>query len=690
MPTSVIFNGERVYRPGVYIRVIDAIPRATSLSAGNIALIGDFPYIKQGEPLTFSTSESFREYFTPNDVQTFGDAPLALIRAMGRVAFDQLLFESSQPIDSLTMINVQPCSPATYENDGLGIRSLLYGEVGNTLRVELETVGQTYTIRVKQGQTDLADPMVNIGDIDFASILFENLGDADDLDDATIEVSESTALNSSGAAATVAEVLDNNIERTGGKIIVRGYKEFSAATINALPTSTLYTIDNGFGGGAVSVAPLAASPSRSETITVNGFGYDGAELTQTILVPSGAAIGTYLSTSGEFKYITNVQIADAVAASCGFTLKFPIKSDDLTNVMSVGAFLEAIAAIDGRFVADRPPFPITADQLDQLDETTILDTTVSLKTHLYRIWERAFNASPFIRSALLTNVLPADFDEQLSGGGIGGAADDTDWTDALDGILYENINIVVPWTTTFAFHALVSSHCNAAAKNVGLERCAWIATPRNTSIDNTFQQYVKKINNRNVAIVNQVLNIKNAIPEAGQSDTRWTALALAVMQASTPISEPLTHKSFTAAVEGTFQNFDPNRSASEGIRKGVVLITSNGNRGFWVERSITSYQTNPEHPVYTEVSANESVNVSLRDLRAYLKLVVGSKASLSVLNDVKRLVNDRLTLQRQREIIANFRNVKVSLSGDIINVSYELAAQEPLNFILVSATLGQF
>jgi len=161
------------------------------------------------------------------------------------------------------------------------------------------------------------------------------------------------------------------------------------------------------------------------------------------------------------------------------------------------------------------------------------------------------------------------------------------------------------------------------------------------------------------------------------------------MQARTPVSEPLTRKQFSNNVVGLLNSSlsgSPADYAEEAIRKGLVILT--GQRApYRVERSITTYMKQQDHPVYCEVSSVESVNVSVRDVRQYLQSVIGSKATADKVGVVEGLVSDRLTQQRNLQIIADFRDVSVALAGDVINVSYSLQAQKPLNFILVNTYL---
>lgn len=685
MPSSIIINGERVYRPGVYVRLVDAVSPPTSFSAGNIALIGDFPLLKKGELYTFSSAESFQDLFNPQNNAAFGSGSeqLKAIRYFGKIAFNQHLFESDAPVDSLTLINVRDTLAASYSNNGLTLSSKLYGDIGNALRVKLEAETLGYTATVKIG-TEILETFPNIAVEENASIEFTNNG-TDNLSAVTVEVTQS----SGGTAES---------DRTGGELIVRASRSFTAAQLQALADDLLFTVNNGFGGGVVKVTSAAAIPAVAHSVLVTGLDVDGAAATETITIPSGSAIGTTVSGTEVFSFIEKFELSAPLSfasADCGLVINYPIKSAPLSEVTDVGNFLQQIKEVDSRFTVNSPPAPVSADELDKLAETSILGAEVELTTLLYRMWERAFSASQYLDAYMTTNIPPVVFEQNLSGGAASSTNPvDDDWTDALTSILFENINIVVPWSTSFGIQTLVKDHCTLAAKSAGLERCAWFATPSNLSVNTAYLQYSKPLNDKNCAVVCQGLVTKRFDAETPiqRTDYRWTALALAVMQAATPPATPLTHKRFKSIVYGVYnsQIENPINFANEAIRKGLVLLTPSAPGRYWVERSVTTFLSIPNHPFFTEVSANESINVSLRDLRAFLREVIGSKATASVRNDVQRLIESRLSAQRDNQIIANFRNVNVTLVGDVLNVSYELAAQEPLNFIVVTTTLQQF
>ena len=116
---------------------------------------------------------------------------------------------------------------------------------------------------------------------------------------------------------------------------------------------------------------------------------------------------------------------------------------------------------------------------------------------------------------------------------------------------------------------------------------------------------------------------------------------------------------------------------------------SRGPLGWRVERSVTTWLRD-DNPIYSEVSANESVNASVRDLRAGLDGFIGEPNRSLTANRIKSIVEARLNRQVLDGVIKNFRNVVLEDLGDTLRVNYEVAAVEPLNFISVTASVARF
>ena len=169
-------------------------------------------------------------------------------------------------------------------------------------------------------------------------------------------------------------------------------------------------------------------------------------------------------------------------------------------------------------------------------------------------------------------------------------------------------------------------------------------------------------------------------------DPRFTAALLASIQGATSISEPMTRKKPTSIVTGTVENFDREEDASLAIRRGIVFFADPNTTGLRVERSVTTWLKD-NNPVYSEVSANESMNFSIKLLREALQNQIGTKITNARKSIVLKVAEKALTEQKKNGIIKDYKDLTVILSGDVANVKYSLAVIEPLNFITITANI---
>jgi hypothetical protein len=228
---------------------------------------------------------------------------------------------------------------------------------------------------------------------------------------------------------------------------------------------------------------------------------------------------------------------------------------------------------------------------------------------------------------------------------------------------------------------LVAKHAVKAAEEAGYERNVWVGTTADISIANAFSLYTKKFNDRNVAVTPQSITV-----DGDSLDPRFTAALLAAIQGSTPIATPLTRKRPTAAVTATSEGFNREEQADLAIRRGLVFFADPSNTGLRIERSVTSWLSD-DNPVWSEVSANESVNNCIREVRFALQDQVGEAITAGRDKDVQRVAENTLFDLKRNGLIADFRDLSVAIQGDVANVVFSVAALEPLNFITVTTNV---
>ena len=226
------------------------------------------------------------------------------------------------------------------------------------------------------------------------------------------------------------------------------------------------------------------------------------------------------------------------------------------------------------------------------------------------------------------------------------------------------------------------AHCTAAAL-AGYERNGWFGATSNKNLTAMFDDVTSQLNHRHVAAVGQDIRIVRPDGKSAWVGPKYLAVLCAGMQAGTPIATPLTWK--RPSVLDVRGGWKLNLDAAEAISKGVCTI-SRDNLGFRIERSVTTHLED-DNPIYSEVSANESANYSVRDLRAALIGQIGGAVYVGTAKRLESVVKTRLDKQVQDQGIKAWRNASVEDLGDTFRINYEVAAVEPLNFIQITASV---
>jgi hypothetical protein len=673
MPSSIIHDGQTIYRPGTYVVVNDQLSTPADLTGGNIAVIGDFPIFEYNTMNTFSAVEGY-QYLT-RSVQLEDEYSYA---QLGRLAFKSLATASgdAKP-DSVTFVNVRNNSQASYSNKGLSIKSKLWGPVGNRLKVAIfddPDNANRYAVQIYDNGVAIEDEYFpNIGSGEIGKIEYDLAGAA-------------SPKYTAASVEVTAEDLEIVVEKTAANadvIAVGAGTGLFAVDFEELPTDGIVKFKT------------SGNLTNEHAVTIAGVDADGDLTTETIDMfangsdASGDETNVVFESTKSWLRIDTVTVDDNTNFVGDFTVSVYYRKTPLADIEDLSEFLADVSRQDADFKTEGPASVVSGDQLDRLAVASITNTEVSFSKDLYDVYYLGLAASRYVFTELISNEKfdVTDATGVRLTGGNATTLSSSDWKAALQTILFKNINIVVPATSDISIQELVRDHCKEAASKAGLERNAWVGTTADISVSNAFSQYVRVLNDRNVAVVCQGVKVDKQAD--GTFEEPWfLALAMACVQASTPIAEPLTRKQLE--VHSMLSDaIDPENEANDAIRQGLVLVTS--TRGpHRIERSVTSYLKNPEHPVYTEVSANESLNTCIREVRRVVDAVVGSKATASNLQRVVSLATSTMQRLRRDRIIANFRNVEASLQGDRVSLSFDVAAMEPLNFITVTANIGQF
>ena len=643
MPSFIVVNGENKYRAGSYVSISDSTQQEANIAGGDVCLVGDFPLFESGVPYVFNTNTELQKWLT----QSFqNNAEVKDIKH----AFAAPLLNSSLTPSSLTMVNVRPNTQAFRLLGGLKLKSKFWGKAGLNISSKLSAdkleINESGSLRETLRFTSASNPV-------------------------TIEYVATTSRDYTFTTLEV-EVTSDKLEIHYAYVVAGATEQAGATEISVnLPHNGTVTVDGADGaslnGGNITITGINASNGSQETEALSGTSTDA------------------LTSTKSFQRIVSIQNGD----SADITVSGKIISTDLDEITDVFNTLRMLTDEDSNFIVKTRGTIIAGESLDRLANTSVIaGSSVSLTTFNADVL-RACAGSKYIEAEKVDNiksVADATFFSHSTGGTQNEVILATDWdTYGLTPIKTLGVHILVSTSQDPVIHEKFRVHCRDAAI-IGRERNAWVCTTDNQSISSIYNTFVKELNDRNMAVVCQTPKwLGNPT-----SSPMWTlALLCACVQGATSIAEPLTLKDVTKNLEKVGNSaINLQTDINEAIENSIVLITDSRTSPYLqIERSVTTYREDLSHIVYTEVTANESLNACLRDLRNALQKTIGGKASSDQLSRVLSLATSRLKRQKDQQMIEDFRNLTAVLDGDIINLGFDLAVMRPQNFLNINVNL---
>lgn len=660
MPSFLNLNGLKIYRPGVYATIDASSLGGAGVSTGNIALVGNFPQFEHNEPTAFTSARDLVD-FAPNDSE------IALLA--------KLAFSPSQDANigggasSLTFLNVNDNSQASVNlpaasGNAITLKSNVWGAQGNRTRVQVTNNADDNTVDITISRNGVSEEFKNLGGEDIASVYYSGTS------------LEAVRLDASPSAG----------------IQVTWDKSFTGDdwTLSTAAELRDMLVDN-------SVITFAPNTDGNEATSIVIVGTDAAGVSQTETL-SAIADGASQATSKSYSSITSITATlDGGTADANDSLQVTSTAFNLlpADYDYLGDMLTVINNAENFEVEFLSPQLIPSNEVDLLDDNDIggeaEKATLTADNYLVR---QALSASLLVTPYRATggeDRLAQHVDGELStallfaGGSEQSAAALTpaDYESALQEIENSDVQIVVPFSDNIDILKKVKAHLPIAAR-AGFERNAWMGVTAEQTLDQVRSGWVNNLNDRNIAVVAQNVKVSRPDGRTVELDPRYLALILAGMQAGSPVATPLTRKR-PDVIDVVTKNWHPNRDAAKAIQYGIVNL-SYDSQGWRVERSVTSYLTD-NNPIYSEVSANESANTSVRTLRSVLEDKIGTRVLASSRGAIEALVKQNLEQQVRDTVIKAFKDIVVEDLGDTFRVNYTMAAIEPLNFIRVAATV---
>ena len=646
MPSSLNLNGLKIYKPGVYATVDASALGGQNTSTGNVCLVGAFPSFEADNPLTFTSAGALRDYDST-------DKELALL---GKLAFAPSV-DARVPAgaNSLTLLNVQTCTQAKYDlaNDNADtiatFEASVWGNKGNNTYLTCSFDG---AFDVALNRNGLAEEYLNVTSGEVCS--FEYTGTA--LTTASLDLSDTSNL------------------------VINWTKTVDLSSNNAPVNVTDMKTVAGLG------FQLDEAPTGNVVIVISGYNVDGVASTQTITLSNTTKV-----TSNVFTQIYGLSITNTAKAGLVLTIDGVAFDLDLSTFETVNDVVDFVnqANTDYHFTANYlASKTYNATALDGFRLAQDIKGVEAVVTANLQELIDTLGASKVVSLVRVGTVACDDFIDITGTFLIGGTQSNVvlgDWTSALELVETSDIQIIVPWSSDVDVHKEILKHCTKSAL-AGSERNAWVGASANQSITTIKDNWVKALNNRNLAIVGQSVKVTNPQGIIQTLEPKYLALICACMQAGTPVATPLTRK--RPDVVDVLGYWIANRDVTDAIKAGICALTSD-NQGWRIERSVTTW-IRDDNPVYSEVSANESINTSVRDLRNALDIYIGDRNLNVTSARILGIVSARLDQQVLNGVIKAYKNIVLENIGDTLKVNYTVASVEPLNFIAITASVSRF
>jgi len=674
MSTSIIVNGRRTYVPGTYGQIVADGLASPSVSLGNLALVGEFPQLQNDVPTTFASAKALKA-LDANDIKYARLAKLIFSPSLdARVA---------NGAASVTLVNAKTVAQAfsdVADADGVNVLHLaskLWGSRGNQVWFKIASnaiEGKDISITAP-GKT--GESYVGLGAPRVAKVTM-----------ATGPAANNTSLDGPNDTCMFSV--------SAADVWLMQWTKRLASSVAWGPNPAHVPTD-----GRALYVKVSADPGADTTFVITGVGLKGATpVTSATFVLPQASFGSYIEMkdgglAGDtvlWSSISSITNNDNGAPAVDIDIRGTAFQLDGTLFPKVPDIVSSINNLAGAYISaeitDPRGYSLATTEMDKLTAASCKNTNLYVNADLWAILT-ALEASQIVtatRTSALSKLPPVNVTlGKLLSGGSESAVATVDYEDALSRIENKDIQTVVCMSTDVEVHKKLATHVVNAASKFGRERDGVVGVPSATALATIKSDYVAKLNSRNLSVYGDKIKIAPVAygDVATWLDPTYTAvLAAACMCAQNP-GQALTRR--TLDVLDISHSWTDGTDENSVISGGISALTTNDQGNFMFLRSVTSW-IQDNNPAYSEVGANASINISIRDLRAYFNALIGDSIESDMSpGTLEAMAKDRLTTQRDSyKWIKGFSNVKATILTDAISIDYLVDEKQSINFIMLT------
>lgn len=478
--------------------------------------------------------------------------------------------------------------------------------------------------------------------------------------------------------------------------------------------------------GPSQVLVVRVNPATQATLTLlDGSAGNAIVLTSTdyglytnqvkVKVESGTAAGKRLTTQLGDAYYSQDNVARGA-----FTIRY--SGGQASGVMTVSNTQVILQAPSGSTVAtiDLATYPTVQQLVDRINTVTGFAATVvtgsantvtlngldavttqDVKTADYTAradlqacvdWFNSISEG-FLNAARATGAtkVPANLAFTYLASGSDGTVTNTEWSDALEALQAVDVMWVVPISADPAIHAMVDTHVQFMSGAGKKERRALVGGDVGVSMANAVLA-AAAINSDRTGYCYPGFYDYSAAGVLTLYPPYILAALVAGAFSGLPPGTPLTNKSISVVGLET-QLYQPT-DTDYAITSGILAAYKSPKGDFRILKSISTWLTDSRYN-RVELSCGVAVDFVTRSVRDAIDVFVGAKGSAVTLQAVASRVDSVLReLARPEpagpEVIVGdrdnpaYRNIQVSLTGDVIRVEFECSPVIPVNYILVT------
>jgi hypothetical protein len=663
MPTSIIANGKRTYIPGVYGQIVADGLANPGVSLGNLAIVGDFPQLQQNVPTKFNSAKALINFDTT-------DIKLA---RLAKLAFSPSLDTRVTGATSVTLVSAQVSVQAlgvfkdTNAADVLSIKSQVWGTKGNSVWVKIADNGVNKDINITApGKT--AEQYKAIGAAGVVNVKL------------TTGVGANTSLSGASDTATFSLLSDIWKLEWTKRLTNNGDTNLTSAFVPVSGRS-LYVKASAASGADITITVTGTGLKAGNIVTSATFTLTNANQNNTYVeIKDGVDTVTWLSVTKIANNYAGGNTLDVRGTAFSYDATQYNKVSEIVGLINNDATAFISASID-----DPRGINLAPTEVDKVDAVTCKDANAAVNAHLWAILQALAGSSIVTATRVSGAKLPPVAATKMLSSGAVTASDTTTRAAALATLENVDIQTVTVMSTDVEDGKALVTHCVNAASKFGRERDATFGAPGGTTLSSLKKDFAAKINSRNVSVYGDKIKIAPVASGdvATWLDPSYTAILAAGCMCGQAPGQALTRR--TVDVLDISHSWTDGDDWNDVISGGISALTTNDLGQFVFLRSVTSWLSD-NTPAFSEMSANASINISIRDLRAYLNALIGTTISAGIVpGTIEAIVRGRLDTQMNSyEWIRGYSNVKATLLVDSWSIDYLVDELQPVNFILVT------